>query len=71
VDSGRNAQPDDPLESPGRAGAEQRSANTPAGVPTEPAGTGSGVDRFMAQWVVAALMAVVRGAAAEDAGLSG
>ena len=58
VDSGRNAQPDDPLESPARAGAEQRSANTPAGVPTQPAGTGSGVDRFMPQWVVAALMAV-------------
>jgi len=58
VDSGRNAQPDDPSEAPARAGAEQRSANTPAGVPTEPAGTGSGVDRLMPQWVVLALMGV-------------
>jgi hypothetical protein len=58
VESGRNAQPYDPSESPARAGAQQRSANTPAGVPTEPAGTGSGVDRLMPQWVVAALMVV-------------
>jgi hypothetical protein len=58
IESGRNEQPDDPSESPARAGAQQRSANTPAGVATEPAGTGSGVDRFMPQWVVAALMVV-------------
>jgi hypothetical protein len=64
VDSGRNAQPDDPSESPALASTQQRSANTPAGVPTEPAGTGSGIDRLMSQWVMAALMvlAVVLGA---------
>jgi Flp pilus assembly protein TadB len=56
IESGENAQPDPPSEAPARAATEQRSANTPAGVPTEPAGTGSGIDRWMPQWIVAALM---------------
>jgi Flp pilus assembly protein TadB len=56
VESGENAQPDDPSEAPARAATEQRSANTPAGVPTEPAGTNAGIDRWMPQGVVAALM---------------
>lgn len=56
IKSGENAQPDPPSEAPARAATEQRSANTPAGVPTEPAGTGSGIDRWMPQWIVAALM---------------
>jgi hypothetical protein len=64
VESGENAQPDDPSQAPARAATEQRSANTPAGVPTEPAGTNSAIDRFMPKWVMAGLMvfAVVVGA---------
>jgi len=64
VESGENAQPDDPSQEPARAATEQRSANTPAGVPTEPAGTNSAIDRFMPKWVMGALMvfAVVVGA---------
>jgi hypothetical protein len=64
VESGENAQPDDPTHAPARATTEQRSANTPAGVPTEPAGTNSAIDRFMPKWVMAGLMvfAVVVGA---------
>jgi Flp pilus assembly protein TadB len=56
VESGENVQRAEPSESPGRAATEQRSANTPAGVPTEPAGTNSGIDRWMPQGIVAALM---------------
>lgn len=64
IESGENAQHHDPLQEPARAATEQRSANTPAGVPTEPAGTNSEVDRGLPQWVVGALMlfAVVVGA---------
>jgi hypothetical protein len=64
VESGENAQPDDPSQAPASAATEQRSANTPAGVPTEPAGTNSAIDRFMPKWVMAGLMvfAVVVGA---------
>jgi len=64
VESGENAQPDDPSQAPARAATEQRSANTPAGVQTEPAGTNSAIDRFMPKWVMAGLMvfAVVVGA---------
>jgi len=58
VTTGQNEQTADPLEDPARAATEQRTANTPAGVPTRPAGTGSGIDRLMPKWVVAALMAV-------------
>jgi hypothetical protein len=71
VTTGRNEQPSDPLEDPARAATEQRTANTPAGVPTRPAGTGSGIDRFMPKGVVAALMvvAVVVGALAPLIGI--
>jgi len=58
VTTGENEQTADPLEQPALAATEQRTANTPAGVPTAPAGTGSGIDRFMPIWVVGALMAV-------------
>jgi len=58
VTSGRNEQRVHPQDSPAQAATEQRTANTPAGVPTQPAGTGSGIDRFMPIWVVGALMAV-------------
>jgi hypothetical protein len=56
VESGENAQPDDPSHEPARAATEQRSANTAAGVPTEPAGTSSAIDRFKPKWVMGALM---------------
>jgi hypothetical protein len=71
VTTGRNEQPSDPFDSPARAATEQRTANTPAGVPTRSAGTGSGVDRLMPKWVVAALMvvAVVVGALAPVIGI--
>jgi type II secretory pathway pseudopilin PulG len=45
VTSGRNEQRVHPQDSPAQAATEQRTANTPAGVPTQPAGTGSGIDR--------------------------
>jgi len=57
IESGANVQTEHPQDAPARAATQQRSANTPAGVPTEPAGTGSGVDRMIPIWFVGASVA--------------
>jgi hypothetical protein len=56
--TGRNEQTAVPGEEPARAATQQRTALTPAGTPTRPAGGGSGIERLMPKWFVAAAMAL-------------
>jgi hypothetical protein len=55
VATGANRQTADPKDEPARAAAQQRTVQTPAGVPTEPAGDGSPMDRVLLQGLAAAL----------------
>jgi hypothetical protein len=64
VTTGANEQPADPSKDPAAATAQQRTANTPAGVPTAPAGTGSAVDRVLVKGIVAALAVIAVGVGA-------
>ena len=66
VATGRNEQPADPHTAPAAASAQQRTAMTPAGGPTAPAGTDSAPDRVLVKGIVAMLMilAVIAGALA-------
>ena len=76
VTSGANEQTADPSTEPAAATVQQRTAFTPAGNPTVPAGTGSAMDRGLVKGVVIAVMVaavarrhrrtVRRGAAARD-----
>src|SRR5215207_10067721 len=55
VTTGANRQTVDPNEQPAQAAAQQRTAQTPAGVPTEPAGDGSAMDVVLLKGLAAAL----------------
>jgi hypothetical protein len=64
IESGENVQRDDPSEAPARATTQHRSAITPAGVPTEPAGpSGRHLDdrspRRYRRWAARAVCAVI------------
>ena len=53
--TGANEQTVRPHEQPARAAAQQRTVQTPAGTPTEPAGDGSAMDRVLLRGLAAAL----------------
>ena len=55
VTTGANEQTVQPHEQPARAAAQQRTVQTPAGTPTEPAGDGSAMDRVLLRGLAAAL----------------
>lgn len=55
VTTGANRQTADPDHEPAQAAAQQRTVQTPAGVPTEPAGDGSAMDRVLLKGLAAAL----------------